>query len=153
MPIYIYIYIYILIPHSRLIELFRIEFAQKGLKTNAKKEAKGLPPVDFAGILESVVRKVATFMKEAMVRSPLRRPEFALLCLANFFGDFTQYLPYIYLPDMMGTVGISSSDASFSIAIMGFSNMIGRIASGVVLDCPFVNSFAFICLSFVCSGM
>ena len=93
-----------------------------------------------------------TFIKNAMFHSPLRRPEFALLCVANLFGDFTQYLPYIYLPDMMGLVGITLSDASFTIALMGFSNMIGRIASGIVLDSSYINSFGFICISFLTSG-
>ena len=53
---------------------------------------------------------------------------------------------------MMGSVGISSSYASYSISIMAFSNMIGRIASGIVLDWSYINSFAFIFLSFVSSG-
>ena len=95
---------------------------------------------------------IVTFIKKTMFHSPLRRPEFTLLCIANLFGDFTQYLPYIYLPDMMGLVGISLSDASFTIALMGFSNLIGRIASGVVLDTSYINSFAFICISFLSSG-
>ena len=95
---------------------------------------------------------VVTFIKKTMFHSPLRRPEFTLLCIANLFGDFTQYLPYIYLPDMMGLVGISLKDASFTIALMGFSNLIGRIASGVVLDTSYINSFAFICMSFLSSG-
>ena len=98
-------------------------------------------------------RAAVTFIKETVVESPLRKPEFALLCLANFLGDLTQYLPYIYLPDMMGRAGISSNEASISIAIMGFSNMIGRIASGIMLDCPCMNTFAFICLSVISSGM
>ena len=95
---------------------------------------------------------IVTFIKKTMFHSPLRKPEFTLLCIANLFGDFTQYLPYIYLPDMMGLVGISLSDASFTIALMGFSNLIGRIASGVVLDTSYINSFAFICISFLSSG-
>ena len=95
---------------------------------------------------------VVSFIKKTMFHSPLRKPEFALLCIANLFGDFTQYLPYIYLPDMMGLVGITLSDASFTIALMGLSNLIGRIASGVILDSSYMNSFAFICMSFLSSG-
>jgi predicted MFS family arabinose efflux permease len=93
-----------------------------------------------------------TFIKKTMYQSPLRKPEFALLCLANLFGDFTQYLPYIYLPDMMGGVGISLVDASFSISIMGFSNMLGRITNGIILDWSHINTFSFICWSFISSG-
>ena len=99
-----------------------------------------------------LVSSIVPYLKNALFSSPLRRPEFALFCIANLFGDYTQYLPYIYLPDMMGSVGISSSNASYSMSIMAFSNMIGRIASGIVLDWSYINSFAFICLSFVSSG-
>ena len=103
-------------------------------------------------VISWLVSSIVPYLKNALFSSPLRRPEFALFCIANLFGDYTQYLPYIYLPDMMGSIGISSSNASYSISIMAFSNMIGRIASGIVLDWSYINSFAFICLSFVSSG-
>ena len=105
-----------------------------------------------ATVTSWLVSSIVPYLKNALFSSPLRRPEFALFCIANLFGDYTQYLPYIYLPDMMGSIGISSSNASYSISIMAFSNMIGRIASGIVLDWSYINSFAFICLSFVSSG-
>ena len=121
--------------------------------TVLKSNERTITDAEFGETIKWLLTTSVSFIKESMFKSPLRRPEFALLCIANFFGDFTQYLPYIYLPGMMGTVqGITASDASFSIAIMGFSNMVGRIVSGVVLDLPFVNSFAFIFLSFVSSG-
>ena len=111
-----------------------------------------LSNVDFRVTSKWLVTSAVTFIKKTMYQSPLRKPEFALLCLANLFGDFTQYLPYIYLPDMMGSVGISLVDASFSISIMGFSNMIARIANGIVLDWSHINTFSFICCSFLSSG-
>ena len=113
---------------------------------------KVLSNVDFRVTSKWLVTSTVAFIKKTMFQSPLRKPEFALLCLANLFGDFTQYLPYIYLPDMMGSVGISIVDASFSISIMGFSNMLGRIANGIILDWSHINTFSFICWSFVSSG-
>ena len=122
------------------------------MQCKKKSTAQVLSDVDFRVTSRWLVTSTVSFMKRIIFQSPLRKPEFAILCLANLFGDFTQYLPYIYLPDMMGTVGISLIDASFSISIMGFSNMLARIANGIILDWSQVNSFAFMCWSFVSSG-
>ena len=129
------------------IYIYRVSDQLKNFITKDKDDAE-----DFSKTIKWISTSITTFIKTTMFHSPLRKPEFALLCVANLFGDFTQYLPYIYLPDMMGLVGITLSDASFTIALMGFSNMLGRIASGIVLDSSYVNSFGFICLSFLSSG-
>ena len=83
----------------------------------------------------------------------LIQPAMFVLGISNFLGDFGQYLPYIYLPNMMSLEGIPSDDASYSIAAMGFTNMVARVVIGLIIDLPCVSAMAAITTSFILSGL
>jgi len=64
---------------------------------------------------------------------------FLLLMLANLFSTMGLYIPYMFLPKQAEGTGMSSVDASFLISIVGISNTLGRILSGLLTDLPCVD--------------
>jgi len=64
---------------------------------------------------------------------------FILLMLANLCSTMGLYIPYMYLPLQAETSGVDPQNASFLISVVGISNTLGRILSGLVTDLPFVD--------------
>ena len=65
---------------------------------------------------------------------------FLLLTFSNLFATQGLYIPYMFIPSMAESKGISKVDAAFLISIVGICNTLGRIVSGFVTDLPGVNA-------------
>jgi len=65
---------------------------------------------------------------------------FLLLTFSNLFATQGLYIPYMFIPSLAASRGVSQVDASFLISIVGICNTIGRIISGFLTDLPGVNA-------------
>ena len=72
--------------------------------------------------------------------SYLKRPLFLLVSLARFFGDFSFFIPWTFLPSMMEKKQIDPTKASFLLTFLGITCLVSRILSGVLLDRPKIPS-------------
>jgi len=61
---------------------------------------------------------------------------FLLVILANLFSTMGLYIPYMFLPKLAEENGISPLDAAFLISVIGITNTIGRIITGLITDLP-----------------
>merc|ERR1719204_322042 len=64
---------------------------------------------------------------------------FNLLMFANLCSTMGLYIPYMYIPTQAMNQDINPVDASFLISIVGISNTLGRILSGILTDLPCVD--------------
>uniref|UniRef100_A0A0K2T9N2 Monocarboxylate transporter 12like [Nasonia vitripennis] n=1 Tax=Lepeophtheirus salmonis TaxID=72036 RepID=A0A0K2T9N2_LEPSM len=106
-----------------------------------------LPPVEENGF-KVIVKEMINF-------SHFKNPLFALICASNAFGFLSMYIPYIYLPNMMTSLGkgeISQGQASFVVSAIGVSNTGGRILLGFMTDFHWVNSLILSNISLLLSG-
>merc|ERR1712128_263810 len=65
---------------------------------------------------------------------------FLLLTFSNLFATQGLYIPYMFIPSLATSRGVSQVDASFLLSIVGICNTIGRIISGFLTDLPGVNA-------------
>ena len=65
---------------------------------------------------------------------------FMLLCFSNLFATQGLYIPYVFLPSIAASRGVSEVNAAFLISIVGISNTICRILSGMLTDLPGVSA-------------
>eukprot|EP00092_Neocalanus_flemingeri_P019535 GFUD01021165.1.p1 GENE.GFUD01021165.1~~GFUD01021165.1.p1 ORF type:complete len:446 (-),score=66.10 GFUD01021165.1:65-1402(-) len=70
----------------------------------------------------------------------LRDIPFFLMTLANIPNAMGIYISYTYLPSMAGETGLSASDASFLISMVGISNTLGRFLSGWLADLKWASA-------------
>ena len=120
-----------------------------------KSEAEGQIILDEQGLAlpDQEDSPLTSILKRVLDFSFLMTPSVFLLCLANFFGDFSQYLPYIYLPNMMSLAGINKNDASYSLSTMGLTNLVARLGLALVMDLPWISDMLVVNLSFIFSGL
>ena len=68
---------------------------------------------------------------------------FILFAVSNFFSGFGYVVPYIFLPNRGRVLGFSSSQSSWLVSMLGISNIVGRIATGVIANLKCVNKLLF----------
>jgi len=78
---------------------------------------------------------------------------FRLIWIGNLFEVMGVYCPYVYLPMLATSFGISASNASFLISVVGITNTIGRILSGWLTDFPNVNAIIVTVGALIISGI
>ncbi|CAO1392089.1 unnamed protein product [Diamesa serratosioi] len=64
---------------------------------------------------------------------------FIIFVISNFLTSIGFNMPYVYLAAQAEVLGISKSDASLLLGVIGFANTIGRIILGYLSDKPWVN--------------
>ena len=64
---------------------------------------------------------------------------FMLLALSNLFATQGLYIPYMFIQSYAEEQGVTSVNAAFLISIIGITNTLARILTGLVTDLPFVN--------------
>ena len=72
--------------------------------------------------------------------SYLKRPLFLIVSLSRFFGDFSFFIPWTFLPSMMEQKQIDPTQASFLLTFLGITCLISRLMSGFILDFPKIPS-------------
>ena len=83
---------------------------------------------------------VRTIMDQSCSPKLLTNLPFMLLCFSNLFATQGLYIPYMFLPSLATSRGISQVNASFLISIVGICNTICRILSGMLTDLPGVSA-------------
>eukprot|EP00095_Tigriopus_kingsejongensis_P000176 snap_masked-scaffold487_size158652-processed-gene-0.19 protein:Tk00176 transcript:snap_masked-scaffold487_size158652-processed-gene-0.19-mRNA-1 annotation:"monocarboxylate transporter " len=83
-----------------------------------------------------------------------RNAKFLLVCFSNFLAYMAGYVPFVFLPDLMGAHGIPKSSASFVISSIGIAATLSRIASGFLIDqIPQANSIVVSSASAILAGL
>jgi len=91
-----------------------------------------------------------TIVDESCSPKLLTNLPFMLLCFSNLFATQGLYIPYMFLPSLAKSQGISKVNASFLISIVGICNTICRILSGMLTDLPGVSALV---VTFIALGV
>merc|ERR1711936_1464054 len=91
-----------------------------------------------------------TIIEQSCSPKLLTNLPFMLLTLSNLFATQGLYIPYMFLPSLATSKGITEVNASFLISIVGISNTICRILSGWLTDLPGVSALV---VTFVALGV
>uniref|UniRef100_A0A0N7ZCA7 Major facilitator superfamily (MFS) profile domain-containing protein n=1 Tax=Scylla olivacea TaxID=85551 RepID=A0A0N7ZCA7_SCYOL len=78
-------------------------------------------------------------LSQMMDFSLLKNPIFLLIGVANLFGMLGFYTPFVYLPSAAIEKGVDPEYATFLISLIGITNTIGRVLSGIIADLPCVS--------------
>ena len=81
-----------------------------------------------------------TIVDESCSPKLLTNLPFMLLCFSNLFALQSLYIPYMFLPSLATSRGISKVNACSLISIVGICNTICRILSGMLTDLPGVSA-------------
>jgi len=117
-------------------------------KRPAKKEDK---EAGEAGTVEEPKTNcMMTIIEQSCSPRLLTNVPFMLLTLSNLFATQGLYIPYMFLPSLAASKGISEIDASFLISIVGICNTVCRILSGLLTDLPGVSALV---VTFIALGV
>ncbi|BFZ25543.1 hypothetical protein BsWGS_28582 [Bradybaena similaris] len=99
------------------------------------------------GLWSCLPKSARETMEEMLDLSILKERSYWCVLLGNFFCMLGFYVPFVYVPDRAQELGISEDQAAFLISIIGITNTIGRVMTGVLinflnLDCAAVTSGA-----------
>ena len=84
--------------------------------------------------------------------SPLKDPRLIFYCLSNVMFELAYYIPIVYLPEMMVIDhGFPQSVEGTIIAVLGASNIVGKLCSGVISKlfqkhCVIISAINLVCL-------
>ena len=84
--------------------------------------------------------------------SLLKDPRLIFYCLTNVMFELAFYIPVVYLPEMMVTDhGFPQSVEGTIIAVLGASNIVGKLFSGVISklfqkNCILISAITLVCL-------
>lgn len=98
-------------------------------------------------------KSVTDTLKEMLDFSLLLDFKFAMLCLGNLFAMSGFYVPFTYLVDRATLVGIPGTQAAFLLSVIGITNTIGRILSGLLADTKRVDALVINNVALVISGI
>jgi len=68
---------------------------------------------------------------------------FILFIISNFFTGFGYIIPFVFLPNRGRVLGFDSSQSSWLVSMLGISNIIGRVVTGLIANLKCVNKLAF----------
>lgn len=91
-------------------------------------------------ICRCLPKPIVDVMSEMLDLSLLSNGAFLCICLGNMFAMIGFYVPYAYLVDRAVLAGIGKEQASYLLSVIGITNTVGRIISGIVADLKFVDS-------------
>lgn len=66
-------------------------------------------------------------------------PIFVIFTLSNFCTSIGFNVPYVYLAVHVESLGLSTTEGSRLLMIIGIANTVGRIVLGYISDKPWVN--------------
>jgi len=64
---------------------------------------------------------------------------FMLLALSNLFATQGLYIPYVFIKSYAVEQGVTAVNAAFLLSIIGITNTLARILTGLITDLPFVS--------------
>ncbi|CAG7827516.1 unnamed protein product [Allacma fusca] len=83
----------------------------------------------------------------------LKNPVFLFVAVSNIFGMLGFYVPFVYLIDSAQNKGIDKDQAAYLLSIIGITNTVGRVLSGVISDLPQVSALLMNNLCLLLSGI
>lgn len=92
-------------------------------------------------------------LQQMMDFSLMKNPAFLLIGIANLFGMLGFYTPFVYLPAAAEAKGVDKTAATFLVSIIGITNTVGRVLSGLVADIPCVSALMVNNVCIVASGL
>ncbi|XP_014250035.1 monocarboxylate transporter 9 [Cimex lectularius] len=78
-------------------------------------------------------------LNEMLDFSLFKDPLFIIFTVSNFLTSIGFNVPYVYIVYMSVHRGVSDTNASYLLSVIGLANTIGRIALGYISDKPWVN--------------
>ena len=63
------------------------------------------------------------------------------------------YIPFVFIPDLTESIGIGRSKGAILLGIVGLSNTIGRILSGVLINVGFIGPLKLYVFGFLMGGI
>ncbi|XP_037780744.1 uncharacterized protein LOC119577127 isoform X2 [Penaeus monodon] len=97
-------------------------------------------PEEERGLCSCLPESMRGTLSQMMDFSLLKNPVFLMIGVANLFGMLGFYTPFVYLPDAAKEKGVDPDYATFLVSIIGITNTIGRVLSGLIADIPKVSA-------------
>ncbi|KAK4293958.1 hypothetical protein Pmani_033383 [Petrolisthes manimaculis] len=110
-------------------------------------------PDEQDGVCSCMPESIKGTLTQMMDFSLMKNPVFLLIGVANLFGMLGFYTPFVYLPAAAQEKGVDAQSATFLISIIGITNTVGRVLSGILADLPWVNPLWLNNFCIVCSGL
>ncbi|XP_064118472.1 uncharacterized protein LOC135223692 isoform X4 [Macrobrachium nipponense] len=92
-------------------------------------------------------------LSQMMDFSLLKNPVFLMIGVANLFGMLGFYTPFVYLPAAAQEKGVDPEYSTFLISLIGITNTVGRVLSGLIADMPCVSALWINNICIVMSGV
>ncbi|XP_068248337.1 uncharacterized protein [Palaemon carinicauda] len=92
-------------------------------------------------------------LSQMMDFSLLKNPVFLMIGIANLFGMLGFYTPFVYLPAAAQEKGVDPEYSTFLISLIGITNTVGRVLSGLIADMPCVSALWVNNICIVMSGV
>jgi len=84
--------------------------------------------------IDNSVTKRQTTVTKTMDFRLLLDVVFILFATSNFLTGFGYIIPYIFLPNRGRVLGFDSSQSSWLVSMLGISNIIGRVVTGLIAN-------------------
>ncbi|XP_005112911.2 uncharacterized protein LOC101848490 [Aplysia californica] len=99
------------------------------------------------GLFRCLPESARDTLDEMLNLSILKDSRYWYILLGNFFCMIGFYVPFMYIPERAKLLGISENEAAFLLSIIGITNTVSRVLTGVVInffnmDCLVVNNIA-----------
>ncbi|XP_060565324.1 monocarboxylate transporter 13-like [Ruditapes philippinarum] len=83
----------------------------------------------------------------------MKRKEVFIFMISQFLFIFGFYLPFIFIPDMAKSFGISESSSAWVASVIGISSTCGRIILGYIADRPSINRLCMFKVTLLLTGL
>lgn len=99
-----------------------------------------LPPSSIWDHCTCLPKSIVDTLRDMLDFSILKDLPFVLICIGNLFAMVGFYVPFTYLVDHAMEQNIDKTKAAFLVSVIGITNTVGRILSGVIADVTKVDA-------------
>ncbi|XP_061169913.1 monocarboxylate transporter 14-like [Saccostrea echinata] len=99
-----------------------------------------IPPSSVWDHCTCLPKSIVDTLRDMLDFSILKNVSFVLICVGNLFAMVGFYVPFTYLVDHALEQNVSKTDAAFLLSVIGITNTVGRILSGVLADLTKVDA-------------
>lgn len=91
--------------------------------------------------------------RKACLIDLLTNPKFHLFMIHGFFTHAAINMPIQFLPSQMVRVGLNQTSASNAISSLAIADLVGRLGSGFIMDCPKIGLVRTYIAAYVCAAL